>query len=368
MARPLYLAWALALGACFTGGFLAGQPCTSDAECGPMLRCEDGLCGGRPAGQTTGPPATTGEPPTTGPVDTSTGAESTTAATTTTTAATTTTTGPDPSTDGTTGPGCGIGRCKDIDLLMVIDDSPSMGDKSPTLLAALIAFGDTIVPALQDACSVHIGITTTGKYADNPPDCQLYGALVRADSNGNQCTFAEGHPYATLPDLAGPMSLVCPISVGSSGDPDEAPIDAMLGAFKAEVNGGCNEGFLRPESFLALVLVTDEDDDDFDAQGHSGSNDLPENLWYGAFTNLKGSVDDMYMVGLLGDDGQACTWLPDVGPDGFGAEPAPHLRKFIQSFPEDHYALDTLCKTPESAVYADLMNEVLAELSAACGG
>lgn len=370
MARSLHLAWALALGACFTGGFLAGQPCASDGDCGPMLRCVDGVCGGKTTDPTTGPPATTADPTTTtGQPDTTTGG-STTGATTTTETTAPLTTGPDPSTstDATTGPACGIGRCKDIDLLMVIDDSPSMGNKTSTLLAALIAFGDTIVPALQDACSVHIGMTTTGKYAQNPPECQLYGALVRADSNGNQCQFTEGHPYATLPDLASPMSLVCPISVGSGGDADEAPIDAMLGAFKAEVNNGCNDGFLRPESFLTLVLVTDEDDDDDDAQGHSGSNDLLENLWYGAFTTLKGGVDDMYMVGLLGDDIQACTWLPNVGDDGFGVEPTPHLRQFIESFPADHYALDTLCKTPDSAVYAELMKEVLTEIYAACTG
>ena len=38
---------ALGLGAaCFSGTFLAGQPCSSDADCGPELRCEEGRCGG----------------------------------------------------------------------------------------------------------------------------------------------------------------------------------------------------------------------------------------------------------------------------------------------------------------------------------
>lgn len=373
MTRPLHLAWALALGACFTGSFLAGQPCTSDADCGPMLRCEDGACGGRPAGQTTGA-LTSSDPTTTGASGTSTADPTTGPAATTTTTTDTTgpvATGPDPSTSSgaTTGSeACGIGRCKDFDLMLVIDDSPSMGDKTATLLTALISFGETIVPALQDACSIHIGIITTDKYSYNPVECQRYGALVRADSNGNACPFIEGNPYATLPDLDGPMSLICPFSVGSSGNPDERPIDAMLAAFSSQINNGCNAGFLRPDSFLTLVLITDEDDDDLDAQGHSGSSELPENLWYGAITNLKGSVDDMYMVGLLGDDDPACMWAPGVPPDGTGTEPSPHLRKLVQSFPEDHYALDSLCKPPDAAAYADLMQEVLAELVAVCGG
>ena len=68
MARPLHLAWALVLGACFTGGFLAGQPCMSDADCGPSLNCDGGFCGGASAGQTGAPEttSTTVEPTTTG--------------------------------------------------------------------------------------------------------------------------------------------------------------------------------------------------------------------------------------------------------------------------------------------------------------
>lgn len=34
------------LGACFTGDFTRGLPCTDDSDCGPGLVCEDELCGG----------------------------------------------------------------------------------------------------------------------------------------------------------------------------------------------------------------------------------------------------------------------------------------------------------------------------------
>ena len=37
---------ALAVGACFGGGFVQGLPCESDADCGPELSCVEGLCGG----------------------------------------------------------------------------------------------------------------------------------------------------------------------------------------------------------------------------------------------------------------------------------------------------------------------------------
>lgn len=34
------------LGACFSGGFVQGLPCSADADCGPQLQCQEGLCGG----------------------------------------------------------------------------------------------------------------------------------------------------------------------------------------------------------------------------------------------------------------------------------------------------------------------------------
>lgn len=372
MVRPLHLAGALLLGACFTGGFLAGQPCTKDADCGPQLRCIAEVCGGPDGASTSTSSAATTSEPTTSASDSTTG---TSTSSPTTTAPVTTgpaSTGSDTTTSSgsTTGGGCGIGRCKDFDLVMVIDDSPSMGNKSSTLIAALIAFGDKILPSLESACSIHFGVITTDKYAHNPPDCQLHGALVRADDSDNECMFIEGFPYATLIDIENPMNLTCPVAVGSNGDGDESPVDAMIGMFKTEVNQGCNGGFLRPDSFLTVVLVTDEDDDDNDAQGNSGSNDLPTNLWYGALTNLKGGVDNLYMVGLLGDEDPmdtACTWLPEFGPDGTGAESAPVLRSLIQMFPEDHHAIDTLCKTPDPSVYSALMDELLSEINAVCG-
>jgi len=46
--------WRLALGfclsavfgACFSGDFVQGLPCESDADCGPGLACVEGFCGG----------------------------------------------------------------------------------------------------------------------------------------------------------------------------------------------------------------------------------------------------------------------------------------------------------------------------------
>ncbi|WAS95854.1 hypothetical protein [Nannocystis punicea] len=378
MARPLLVAWALALSACFTGGFLSGQPCTADSDCGPNLRCEAGVCGG-PTAQTS-PTSTTTTPTTTMTASDATTVEPTSTSTTTTTTTADPTLPPltTTSTTGeidTTGEVCGIGRCKDLDILFVADNSPSMLIKTLILLDFITTFGNEMIPELRKACSIHLGVVTASAYAQNPPECQKLGALVTADNDGDPCTHMEGLPYATMADLDMPLTLECLFNIGNGGDPDERPIDALfstVGALDPTLNMGCNQGFYRPGAFLTMILLADEDDDNNDAQGHDGSEEIFEQFWAGSLTNVKPTgIDDLYMVGLLGDPkmGQpACTWDPSENEDGFGTETTPKLRAFIQSLPEDRYAIDTLCNVvPGGNAYVPLMQEIRAELRAACG-
>lgn len=379
MARPLLVVWALALSACFTGGFLSGQPCTADADCGPSLRCEAGVCGG--AGQTVASSSTTALTADTSSSGMSASSSTTVEPTTSTTGTTTTGATLEPVTsttstgvDETTGETCGIGRCKDLDILFVADNSPSMLFKTLILLDFISTFATEMVPELSKACSIHLGVVTTGAYAPNPVECQKLGALVTADNNGDPCTYMEGLPYATLPDLSMPLSLECMFNVGSEGDGDERPVDALfsaVGAVDPTLNSGCNAGFYRPDAFLTVVVVADEDDDNNDAQGHDGSEEIFESFWAGSLANVKPTgIDDLYMVGLLGSPNpgdMACMWDPAMNEDGFGTEPTPKLRGFIQSLPPERHAFDTLCDViPGGNAYKALMTEIRTELRAAC--
>ncbi len=367
MARSLAALWALAPAACFTGGFLAGQPCASDADCGPSLRCELGVCGG-PSGEASSSSSSTSDAPT----GTSTSATSTSGVTsggTSSGSSTSPSTGSSSSGDATTGATCGLGRCKDLDLLFVVDNSPSMGTKGQVLLAAVLAFGNVLTPTLREACSIHLGLVTTDDYLYNPPGCQTLGALVQADTAGNPCVFAEGLPYATEADLENPANLACLFGVGTDGSGDERPMDAVFSIFKASLNQGCNAGFHRKDAILAVVIATDEDDDDNDQQGHDGSTDFDEAFWPSVLTNFKGGVEDLYVLGLLGDPDQqttSCPWMPAAGADGLGAEAAPNLRGFIESFPPEHQEVGSLCRAPDPVVYEPLMQKILADLQAIC--
>jgi hypothetical protein len=378
MGRLAFLTVSLiGLGACFTGGFLDGQPCQSDADCGPKLACEAGYCGGRPPGlssSTTFVPTT--DPTTTAPsttdASTSTGFDPTT--TTGTTMMIDPTTGSSSTGDNTTGPGCGYGRCADIDLVVIVDNSPSMNDKESAMLQALVSFQVNIQPELEQACSLHMAVMTTDiAYPFNPVECQKPGALVQRNFNGEECMTAEGHPYATLADIDNPVPLLCLIQVGALGADDERPVEMMFEMFNPTVNGAdkCNEGFIRKDSQLMVVLATDEDDDKNDAQGHSGSLQ-PASIWYDGLVALK-PEEDMLMIGLLGDDDQSmtdCAWDPTMTmmyPDGKGAEPATNLKaQLFNKFSEEHRAIGPLCVPQQDGIYDPLIMEIRDKLRAMC--
>ena len=380
--RALFTAALVALPGCFTGNFLAGQPCQVDAECGPNLACEDGRCAGATAGDpsgssttttaTTSTTSTTTTDPTTSTtlpettLDPSTSIEPTTTAADPTTEITSTTVDP-----STTGPACGVGTCEMIDVLIVLDNSPSMGSKYETLLSIIVAYGDVLFPLLKDACSVHIGTVTTNVFAKNVPPCDLLGALVRTDG-GEPCPFAEGFPYATSADLNNLPAFNCLLTVGSQGDPDERPMDAVYQGFGAPLNSFCNGGFHREGSFLIVLLATDEDDGEKgDAQGHKGSTILPANIWAGAIGVAKGGVENLYVGAVLGDpdpNDTACPWDPLAGADGSGASPAPILRGAIESLPPGNHAIGSICNPePLPTDYYSFFEEVAAEVKSLCG-
>ena len=345
---------ALAAG-CFTGSFLAGRACVADSECGPSLRCEEGVCGGPTASTGTGPLATTGtSPPTT------TATEGTGSATGTgTAAAESTSSGPGPTTgpgltgssssgDATSGDACDASVCDRLDLLLLIDNSPSMGQWQDGLLQALLTLGGGKVGDLvRDSCDAHVGVLTTeAPYLSNPEGCQGYGALVRFGGD-KECN--GGRPYATQDDDLG-AALGCQALVGTAGASDERAIEALLAAMTPAFNdpGMCNDGFLRPDALLVVVLITDEDDDADDGETPDQETPGTPADWYAQVVAFKGSPERVVLIGLMGDVGgdPSCPWVAG-GLDGEGAESPDRIRAFFDMFPRS--VVGSLChdKYPE---------------------
>lgn len=81
--------------------------------------------------------------------------------------------------------------CKKVDVLYVIDNSPSMYDEQKTLIQNFGTFTQEMQAALQNVEDYHIGVITTDNYAtegffddstpvvnDSEPLCKFLGGMV----------------------------------------------------------------------------------------------------------------------------------------------------------------------------------------------
>ena len=158
-------------------------------------------------------------------------------------------------------------RCTKVDLLFVIDNSGSMQNEQEALVASFPGFVDGMRTQLADVLGYNVGVTTTDVFrAHLPPLCEIMGSLVTStvgagsDSSNMECgPYVSGGRYMTEEDdLA--AKFACAATVGTVGNPEERPIEAALAALSPEANapGGCNEGFLRHDALLVVVVITDE--------------------------------------------------------------------------------------------------------------
>lgn len=228
----------------------------------------------------------------------------------------------------TAGEGCHL-----VDLLFVIDNSFSMAGEQDNLVASFDGFINGMQEYLVDANDFHVGVVTTDAYQHNPEGCRELGALVTSTSSGTCGPFAEGYSFMTVEDEL-EDTFGCTAKVGTDGDVWEKPVAASLRALGSELNaeGACNEGFLRDDALLVLVLITDEDDQPPGPVG-SGSPGKPGE-WFDALVELKGGNEaNVVVLALVGTDGIKYPNTCPQGNDGEqGAEVALRLLDFVERF------------------------------------
>ena len=240
--------------------------------------------------------------------------------------------------------------CNAVDFLFVIDNSGSMGAAQTNLVANFPAFIDGIQATLSDVESYHVGIASSDAYAGNPIECRQLGALVTSttgfDSSNAACgPYTEGFSYITEEDDL-TTAFQCAARIGTSGAANELMATAMENAISDDLNaeGACNEGFIRDNALLVVVLITDEADGPGDFEGApplntsagtpqtwfdsvvAAKNDIPENAAALVLTNYAGGPcppqfeweDGSNLVefaGLFGENGfTAGICEPDYGP------------------------------------------------------
>lgn len=193
--------------------------------------------------------------------------------------------------------------CDKVDLLFVIDNSFSMAQEQSKLIANFPVFANEIQTQLAGVDSYHVAVVTTDNYGDTPninedrPTCRTLGASVTRSDSGTCAPYAEGKPYMTdMDDLGAKFS--CAADVGTDGASTERVGGAIVEAMRPAINdaGGCNEGFLRDDALLVIVILTDEND----ASTQWGS---PTD-WATAVAAAKGDREENVVVlSLIWDDG-----------------------------------------------------------------
>ncbi|MBL9100389.1 MAG: hypothetical protein JNL82_05500 [Myxococcales bacterium] len=272
-----------------------------------------------------------------------------------------------------------------VDILFVISRLPTMGTEQTQLLASFPGFIDTIEQKLagfdvhimtanpdgrwpgEDVCDggglcmdywPTCGPTAEGydclTYPDLMTECdKVLGAGLTFNTGGDAanklCDLYDGHRYIVSgePDMAG--AFVCIAKVGTSGG--DPPLgDAMIAAISPELNGpgGCNEGFLREDALLVVVLISDVAD--IKSKSYAKTQ-------YEAIVAAKGDPSAVVMLAVVPQpyqDGDpmipGCTY--DMPPLDFG--------DLLSRFP--YTAFGDTCATS----YAPFFDVAVGKISEAC--
>ncbi len=156
--------------------------------------------------------------------------------------------------------------CDKMDLVFIVDDSISMAQEQRTLAANFPRFIEVLdgfqTPA-GDLLDYRVAVTTTGRSfarrlrtsGGTFPNGTTNGAdgAFQQDCGMSRRWLERGEPNLT-------ETFSCIANVGVRGPTDEMPLASTRDALDTRVADGTNDGFLRDDALLAIVILTDEDD------------------------------------------------------------------------------------------------------------
>jgi hypothetical protein len=170
----------------------------------------------------------------------------------------------------------------DLDLLFLVDDSPSMADKQLNLASNFPRFLDALATLPGGLPSVHIGVATSDlgvRGADGMPPGPAIGTIGQGGCSGvgkdgvlqlfSAGAQVSGAPFVSdvaspdgtrLRNYTGNLSDVFAgmAKAGAGGCGFEQSLEAIRRAL--DPSNAPNAGFLRPDALLGVILITDEDD------------------------------------------------------------------------------------------------------------
>ncbi|HTB56472.1 MAG TPA: hypothetical protein VLC06_01290 [Polyangia bacterium] len=165
----------------------------------------------------------------------------------------------------------------EIDILFMIDDSSSMTSMQQKLLLQLPTFMQVLQNLPTGLPSLHVAVVSSDMGA--PSDVQdSIGCTISGQDGAFQSapegactgtTLTAGSNFISdvdnMPNFTDPIGSVfqCIALLGASGCGFEhqlAAIDRALGSDGLGAPPSQNSGFLRPEAYLGIVMLTNEDD------------------------------------------------------------------------------------------------------------
>jgi len=179
-----------------------------------------------------------------------------------------------------------------LDLLLVVDNSGSMAEEQVAVRENVGALVDALVRGDSDgdgvpdtfpARDLHVGVLTVGVLTGPPglpgtdavDDGSLFNLTGIYSVPGCRPPFPRYLPWLDAAGASRDMllhDLDCVLHVGIGGSGIEQPLEATLKGLSPRAGAPVeflygrgrgdtdNAGFLRPDSILAVLVVTDEDD------------------------------------------------------------------------------------------------------------
>jgi hypothetical protein len=194
---------------------------------------------------------------------------------------------------------------RDLDLLFVIDNSGSMKEEQDSLTANFPRFIEVLNGIEGGLPNVHIAVVTsdmgslggpqTGQCRNNGED-GVMRELVQGSNIRYISDLKDDATQMRVRNYAGSLSSVFTsiASVGTQG----CGFESHLGAMRRALENPANAGFLRPNAYLGVIFIADEDDCSLKAgqgQAFFGQSDIGDVQSYGCFrssTACDGNLGD----------------------------------------------------------------------------
>jgi hypothetical protein len=246
-------------------------------------------------------------------------------------------------------------RLLDLDLLFVVDDTPSIKSSLPTLASAFQTMARQLEAWRPGGLPpIHVAFVPASVAADAARTC------VPSPGRARDCDVTGPNQFlATLscgadPNFSRPFTdtFSCMADLGSDACGALEPLEAMRLALGVNASKQGLAGFLRPDTPLMVVLISGQDDSSVRA---GASVPVPE---FVAFLKSLKADPGKILVAAVGP--------PTDCPDAGAAPPrAPRLKAFVDAFGSTG-VFGPLCGTPSQVVFSRLFEEISRHIGDLC--